>query len=367
MRQPARAKHSAAWLGPVLAAARQHATSPKNRTPAPVSAGSGQRRSRARKRSRSRAARAARSARCALDRRGSDRRHLLERTKKQRERPPEALVITPESVSVLLSYASSHDQLRQLDCVIVDEWHELLGTKRGVLLELSLAHLRALNPESARLGLVSDVAEPSGSIGRTRWAPGTPGASSVPPPRGGSRWTRSSRAMSVAFPGRDTWVPCSSRTSSPPSRAPARRCFFTNTRAQAEIWYRHIVETRLDWLTTVSLHHGSIDRKLRARIEQGLKSGELRCVVCTSSLDLGVDFPAVDQVIQVGSPKGIGRLMQRAGRSGHRPGETSRIVCVPTRAGSWSRSQPRAQRLASAASKREGRSVVPWTCWFSTS
>jgi ATP-dependent Lhr-like helicase len=128
---------------------------------------------------------------------------------------------------------------------------------------------------------------------------------------------------------------------------------FTNTRAQAELWYRSIAEARLDWLTVIALHHGSIDRKLRTRIEEALRRGELRCVVCTSSLDLGVDFPEVDQVIQVGSPKGIGRLLQRAGRSGHTPDGRSRIVCVPTHA--WELVEIAAARVASGERRIEPR------------
>lgn len=271
---------------------------------------------------------------------------------RQRTHPPEALVITPESVSVLLSYGSSHDQLRNLSCVIVDEWHELLGTKRGVLLELTLAHLRALNPRLRVWGLSATLPNlPEALVALL----GTPG-------RG--RIIRAAAARDITvdsiIPPDVTRFPWSGHMGSvlvpevieAISRA-RTTLLFTNTRAQAEIWYRHIVEARLDWLTTVSLHHGSIDRKLRMRIEQGLKSGELRCVVCTSSLDLGVDFPAVDQVIQVGSPKGIGRLMQRAGRSGHRPGEQSRILCVPTHA--WELVEIAAARLATHERRIEAR------------
>ena len=105
---------------------------------------------------------------------------------------------------------------------------------------------------------------------------------------------------------------------------------FTNTRSQAEIWYQAIVERRLEWLTQMALHHGSIAKSLRAKIETALKAGDFKCVVCNSSLDLGVDFSPVDQVIQIGSPKGVARLLQRAGRSGHQPNAVSRIICVPT-------------------------------------
>ena len=107
---------------------------------------------------------------------------------------------------------------------------------------------------------------------------------------------------------------------------------FTNTRSQTEIWYQAILAARPDWAGVIALHHGSLDRKRRDWVEDGLRTGRLRCVVATSSLDLGVDFSPVDRVLQVGSPKGVARLLQRAGRSGHRPGATSRVTCVPTNA-----------------------------------
>ncbi len=107
---------------------------------------------------------------------------------------------------------------------------------------------------------------------------------------------------------------------------------FTNTRAQTEIWFQEISKGKPEWADQIALHHGSLDKKERAEVEGKLKSGSVRCVVCTSSFDLGIDFSPVDQVIQIGSPKGIFRLIQRAGRSGHQPGEISRITCVPTNA-----------------------------------
>jgi ATP-dependent Lhr-like helicase len=107
---------------------------------------------------------------------------------------------------------------------------------------------------------------------------------------------------------------------------------FTNTRSQTEIWYQAILTERPDWAGTIALHHGSLDRKTRDWVESAMRAGTLRCVVATSSLDLGVDFTPVDRVLQIGSPKGVARLLQRAGRSGHQPGETSRVTCVPTNA-----------------------------------
>ena len=107
---------------------------------------------------------------------------------------------------------------------------------------------------------------------------------------------------------------------------------FTNTRSQTEIWYQELLRQRPDWAGQIALHHGSLDASVRQWVENGLRSRKLRAVVCTSSLDLGVDFTAVDQVIQVGSPKGSARLLQRAGRSGHQPDATSRLAFVPTNA-----------------------------------
>jgi ATP-dependent helicase Lhr and Lhr-like helicase len=251
--------------------------------------------------------------------------------KRQRERPPQALVTTPESLSLMLSFADAHENLRSLRTVIVDEWHELLSTKRGVQLELCLAHLRAINPAlrtwglSATLGNMEQalhVLMGRGNVGRAIQGP-PPKAISVesilPPsierfPWAGHLGTKLLQPVIEAIERAQTTL------------------LFTNTRSQAELWYRAIAEARLDWIDRLAIHHGSIATKLRRRIEVAVQQHELKCVVCTSSLDLGVDFGPVDQVIQVGSPKGIARLMQRAGRSGHQPDGKSRVLCVPTHA-----------------------------------
>jgi ATP-dependent helicase Lhr and Lhr-like helicase len=272
--------------------------------------------------------------------------------RRQRERPPDVLIITPESLSVLLSYAASHDQLAHLRSIVVDEWHELLGSKRGVLLELALAHLRQLNPPLRIWGLSATLPNLPEALCALLGRPGTgrliraqePKRLSVDSvlPRDVARFPWGGHMGAALVPDVIEAISQASST-----------LLFTNTRSQAEIWYRALIEQRLDWLTTVALHHGSIDRKLRARIEQSLRQGELRCVVCTSSLDLGVDFPQVEQVIQIGSPKGIGRLMQRAGRSGHRPGGASRVLCVPTHA--WELVEIAGARLAAQQLRIEPR------------
>ncbi|MFP4207047.1 MAG: ligase-associated DNA damage response DEXH box helicase [Wenzhouxiangella sp.] len=249
---------------------------------------------------------------------------------RQKKNPPPALVTTPESLSLMLSYADSARRLGHLRAVIVDEWHELLGTKRGVLLELALARLRALNPGlrswglSATLGNVEQaMAVLLGPTGQGRCIAGA---------------IQRRIDIETLLPARIESFPQAGRSGL--HQLPgvlqaldqaASTLLFTNTRSQAELWFRAI-ESVVPWPDQVRLHHGSIDRKQRLETETRLRSGQLRCVVATSSLDLGVDFSPVDQVIQIGSPKGIARLIQRAGRSGHRPGQPSRLLCVPTHA-----------------------------------
>lgn len=250
---------------------------------------------------------------------------------KQNARPPETLITTPESLSLLLSYASWAPALRTVTTVVVDEWHEFLGTKRGVQLELALSRLRSLAPSLRVWGLSATLPDLDDAM-RTLLGPGRDGRL-VRAPRSKHYEIESSLPESITrFP----WAGHLGMQQLPDvlQRVDSARTtlIFTNTRSQAELWYQAIVSTRLDLLTVTALHHGSIDAKIRRRIEDSLKSGALRCVVCTSSLDLGVDFPPVDQVMQIGSPKSVVRLLQRAGRSGHRPGETSRVVVVPTHA-----------------------------------
>ncbi len=252
------------------------------------------------------------------------------RKSKLREKYPYCLVTTPESLSLLLTYADTREKLAHLKCVIVDEWHELLGTKRGIQTELCLTRLRTWLPKvrtwglSATLGNLDEAALPL--MGASDFK--TVAANQkkkieiktlIPDeiesfPWSGHLGTKSIKRVSQQLDqARTTLV-------------------FTNTRSQAEIWYQEIQDAKPEWPEQIAIHHGSLSREERNVVESGLKDGSLRCVVCTSSLDLGVDFSPVDQVIQIGSPKGIARLTQRAGRSGHRPGETSRIICVPTNA-----------------------------------
>ncbi len=271
----------------------------------------------------------------------------------QKLSPPEALVTTPESLSVLLSQADMIPALRTVETLIIDEWHEFLGSKRGVQLELIAARIRALSRQVRVWGMSATLPDLPLAM-QTLLGPGKPG-----------RLIRAQQfkrydidAVIPANITRFPWVGHLGLMLLPQVLERIDRAqttlVFTNTRSQAELWYQAIITARLDLLTVTALHHGSIDAKIRRRVEEGLKSGSLRCVVCTSSLDLGVDFPPVDQVLQIGSPKGVSRLLQRAGRSGHQPGQTSRVTVVPTHA--WELLECAAARRAVAAMALEPRS-----------
>ena len=243
----------------------------------------------------------------------------------------EVLVITPESLALLLSYPDTGDQLRGLRAIVVDEWHELLGSKRGVLLQLCLARLRALTPDARTWGLSATL----GNLPEARDAllPHAPDAPIVDAAR------PRSLTLETLLPDVGERFPWAGHLGlAQLQRVVARlqdvrsTLLFANTRSQAELWHKALQSVWLDDPATLALHHGSIDPSLRQAAEAGLRDGSVRCVVATSSLDLGVDFPAVDQVIQIGSPKGLSRLLQRAGRARHRPGEAGHILCVPTHA-----------------------------------
>ncbi|HYG05509.1 MAG TPA: ligase-associated DNA damage response DEXH box helicase [Stenotrophomonas sp.] len=248
-----------------------------------------------------------------------------------REGQVDALVTTPESLALLLSYPDSAARLQALRCVVVDEWHELLGNKRGVLLQLGLARLRALAPALRVWGLSATL----GNLEQARdvLLPGQAQAAIV----SGARPRR--LTLQTLLPPAGERFPWAGHLGLSQLQrvletllAARTSLLFTNTRAQAELWHQALAAVWPEGPATLALHHGSLDPGLRTAVEAGLREGSVRCVVATSSLDLGVDFPAVDQVLQLGSPKGIARLLQRGGRARHRPGESGHVICIPTHA-----------------------------------
>ena len=253
---------------------------------------------------------------------------------RQRRRLPTTLITTPESLSLLLTREEAIDIFADLRLVVVDEWHELLGSKRGVQVELAMARLRLLRPALRTWGLSATIGNLDDALNALLGSSAAPSA---------ARIVRGVEAKRVVI---DSLIPPSAErfpwaghlgTQMLPQvvdaiEGAASTILFTNTRSQTEIWYHALLEARPDWAGVIALHHGSLDRAKRDWVERGLRDGRLRCVVATSSLDLGVDFSPVDRVLQVGSPKGIARILQRAGRSGHRPGAVSRATCVPTNA-----------------------------------
>ena len=249
-----------------------------------------------------------------------------------RKRLPHTLVTTPESLSLMLTHADTRTKLANLRCVIVDEWHELMGGKRGVQTELCLARLRTWLPSLRIWGLSATL----GNLDEARRVLlGTAHHGSVEITADERRDVR----IETLAPDELDRFPWAGHIGTRLARRVAREIenagttlLFTNTRSQTEIWYQELLEIRPQWKDRIAMHHGSLDRAEREAAEAGLRDGSLVCVVATSSLDLGVDFSPVEQVIQIGSPKGAGRLLQRAGRSGHRPGAPSRIICVPTHA-----------------------------------
>jgi ATP-dependent Lhr-like helicase len=247
---------------------------------------------------------------------------------KQDRRLPTALVTTPESLSLMLTRETACDELGPVRVVVVDEWHELMGNKRGVQVQLALARLRRWNPAlvvwglSATLGNLDEAMQVL--LGDT---PGTL-------VRGRMDKTLVIDTLIPAEPGRFSWGGHLGAQMQGPVIDEIERSsttlVFVNMRSQAEIWYQLLLERRPEWAGVVALHHGSLDKETREWVEAGLKQGQLKAVVATSSLDLGVDFLPVERVLQIGSAKGVARLLQRAGRSGHAPGRPSRVTLVPT-------------------------------------
>lgn len=251
---------------------------------------------------------------------------------KQKRNMPDLLITTPESLHLLLATKGYPKTFSNVACVVVDEWHELMGSKRAVLMELALSRLRGLNNDLQTWGISATI----GNMGDARdvlLGPDFPEA----------KFTlikadiRKNIEVVSILPDKVETLPWAGHLGIrmlekviPVIDESLSSLIFTNTRSQAEIWYQRILEVAPELAGAIAMHHGSISRELRWWVEDALHTGQLQAVVCTSSLDLGVDFRPVETIVQVGSPKGVARFIQRAGRSGHQPGATSRIYFVPT-------------------------------------
>ena len=250
---------------------------------------------------------------------------------KQIKSPPQILITTPESLSLLLSNPKAEDIFQDLETVILDEWHELMGSKRGSQAELCLSWLRQHNPKLQTWAL-------SATIGNLKQAAcHALGTNQEPVMITGSP-SRTTRIRSI-LPEKIDGFPWAGHLGLRmyeelvAALNPAiSTLLFTNTRNQSERWHQCLRFACPEMEDALALHHSAIDRQEREAIEAAVKDGETRWVVCTSSLDLGVDFQPVEQVVQIGSPKNLARLLQRAGRSAHLPGGTSEVLFMPTNA-----------------------------------
>jgi len=256
----------------------------------------------------------------------------LSKRARQRTRPPELLITTPESLHLLLASKGYAEYFQNLRAIVVDEWHDLMGSKRGVQIELALSRLKTIAPRMKVWGISATIGNMDqaldvlmGSVYRKK------GVAII---RANIR--KEMEIVSV-LPDELERMPWSGHLGIhmlkkvlPIIRTSTSTLLFTNVRSGAEIWYQKLLDAAPELSGVMAMHHSAISQQLRTWVEEQLHDGNLKAVVCTSSLDLGVDFRPVETVIQVGSPKGVARFLQRGGRSGHQPGAVSRMFFLPT-------------------------------------
>lgn len=252
----------------------------------------------------------------------------------QTKKMPSVLITTPESLHILFAQKEYSRHFGQLKMIVVDEWHEFLGSKRGTQTELALTRLRSIAPKAVLWGISATI----GNVDEAKeilFGNEKEARNAVTLTASHKKETR----ITSILPEKIEEFPWHGHLGLhllpqllPLLDPPGSVLIFTNTRAQSEIWFKALLEAKPELAGEIALHHGSLTREIRTWVEDALRDGIIRIVVCTSSLDLGVDFSPVDRVIQVGSPKGIARCLQRAGRSGHAPGKISHLYFLPTHA-----------------------------------
>lgn len=254
---------------------------------------------------------------------------------KQKRQMPDLLITTPESLMLLLASKEYDKTFKTLTAIVVDEWHELLGSKRGVQMELALSRLKTVCPKLRIWGI-------SATIGKLEEAQDVLLGMDAEF-RKNSILIKSNQKNKIevrsiipktmeTFPWRGHLGLHLLEEIIPIIKASKTTLIFTNTRGQCEIWFQRLLEKHPEFAGEIAMHHGSIAKDTRLWVEQAIRNESLKAVVATSSLDLGVDFAPVETVIQIGGPKGVAKFLQRAGRSNHRPGEPSVIYFLPTHA-----------------------------------
>ena len=254
---------------------------------------------------------------------------------KQKRQMPDLLITTPESLMLLLASKGYDKTFKTLTAIVVDEWHELLGSKRGVQMELALSRLKTVSPKLRIWGI-------SATIGNLEEAQDVLlGMDSEFRKNAVLIKAKEKKRIEVrsiipkkmeTFPWRGHLGLHLLEEIIPIINNSKTTLIFTNTRGQCEIWFQKILEKHPEFAGEIAMHHGSIGKETRLWVEQAIRNESLTAVVATSSLDLGVDFAPVETIIQIGGPKGIAKFLQRAGRSNHRPGEPSVIYFLPTHA-----------------------------------
>ena len=254
---------------------------------------------------------------------------------KQKKKMPDLLVTTPESLQLLLTSKGYDKVFKNTTAIVIDEWHELLGSKRGVQVELGLSRLKTIAPllriwgVSATIGNLNQAREVllgpeseafknsaliKANLGKTYKV-----ESIIPETMEKFPW-RGHMGLHLL----EEVVPIINNSKT--------TLLFTNTRAQCELWFQKLMHKHPEFAGEMAMHHGSINKETRLWVEEAIRNESLKAVICTSSLDLGVDFAPVESIIQIGGPKGVARFLQRAGRSGHQPGKESVIYFLPTHA-----------------------------------
>ncbi len=248
---------------------------------------------------------------------------------------PDLLITTPESLQLLLASKDYDNTFKNLQAIVVDEWHELLGTKRGVQMELALSRCKNITNNLRIWGISATI----GNLEQAREV--LLGVASESYKNSVLIKAKLNKKITVksiipekmeTFPWRGHLGLHLLEAVIPIIKNSKTTLLFTNTRAQCEIWFQKILEKHPEFAGEIAMHHGSINKETRLWVEQAIHNESLKAVVCTSSLDLGVDFAPVETIVQIGGPKGVARFMQRAGRSGHSPGKESIIYFLPTHA-----------------------------------